>query len=82
MILCDREIRAAMDRGSLRLHPVPDPSLWTSTAIDSTLDGQIRQWKDPSKAGMQSVIVPSSKDFNYTEIAEKYTERIDYTKAG
>jgi dCTP deaminase len=82
MILCDREIRAAMDRGSLRLQPVPAPHLWTSTAIDLTLDGQIRRWKDPSKAGMESVIVPASKEFNYTKLADTHTETIDYTAVG
>lgn len=82
MILCDREIRAAIDRGSLSLQPLPPPQSWTSTAIDLTLDGQIRRWKDPSTSGMQSVVVPASKEFNYTELADRYTETIDYTKVG
>jgi len=82
MILCDREIRAAMDRQSLRIQPIPAPHLWTSTALDLTLDGQIRRWKDPSTAGMQSVIVPASKEFNFTELADKHTDTVDYTQVG
>jgi dCTP deaminase len=31
---------------------------------------------------MESVVVPASKDFNYTAIADKHTKRIDYTKVG
>ncbi len=38
MILSDREIEAILTHGLIRIHPVPDRKLWTSTAIDLTLD--------------------------------------------
>jgi dCTP deaminase len=36
VILSDREIQAALDRGSIRITPDPrsDSSLWSSTAVD------------------------------------------------
>ena len=38
MILSDREIEAALHYGHIRIEPRPAPELWTSTAIDLTLD--------------------------------------------
>ena len=47
MILSDREIAAALELGQIRIEPRPDPELWTSTAIDLTLDGVLLRWKEP-----------------------------------
>lgn len=43
MILSDREIRAAIEQGQIVIRPNPDPRHWTSTAIDLTLDSNIRK---------------------------------------
>ncbi|RUL89627.1 dCTP deaminase [Tautonia sociabilis] len=45
MILSDREIAAAIREGSLRIDPVPADHLWTSTAVDLTLDATLVRWK-------------------------------------
>jgi deoxycytidine triphosphate deaminase len=39
VILSDRKIRAALDRGSIRITPDPraDAGLWSSTAVDLRL---------------------------------------------
>ena len=46
MILSDREIEAALQYGQIRIEPRPAPELWTSTAIDLTLDHVLLRWKE------------------------------------
>lgn len=45
MILSDREIEAALDLNQIKIDPRPDKELWTSTAIDLTLDTVLLNWK-------------------------------------
>lgn len=82
MILCDREIRAAMARGSLTITPEPSPNSFSSTAVDLTLDTQIRLWKSPGGSGVESRICPGSPEFNYTAIADQHTQVIDIPETG
>ena len=46
MILSDREIKAALARGSIRITPDPraEPALWSSTALDLRLGEQLEIW--------------------------------------
>jgi len=74
MILSDREIQAAMRRESIQIAPTPTPKSWSSTAVDLRLDTQIRRWKPQSRAGMRQTVCPASPDFNYTELANEFTE--------
>jgi dCTP deaminase len=50
VILSDREIRAALERGSIRLTPDPraDASLWSSTAVDLRLGEPLNTWVFPA----------------------------------
>jgi hypothetical protein len=50
MILSDREVDAALDNVFIRIHPVPDRALWTSTAVDLTLDGVLLVWTPRASA--------------------------------
>lgn len=81
MILSDREIQAAIKRGLFRIDPFPLAKSWSSTAVDLGLDGQIRRWKDP-QGGMQQIVCPASSDFNYTKLADGYTEVFDIPTTG
>ena|SRR5579864_3656389 len=81
MILSDREIQAAIARGSLSIKPLPAPKSWTSTAVDLTLDKQIRQWKK-SRGGMKNTVCPGSADFDFTTLAADNTEEIEIPAAG
>src|SRR5258708_7087498 len=76
MILSDREIQAAMRRESIQIAPTPTPKSWSSTAVDLRLDTKIRRWKPQSRAGMRQTVCPASPDFNYTELANEFTEVI------
>jgi dCTP deaminase len=46
VILSDREIKAALERSSIRITPDPrtEPSLWSSTALDLRLGEQLGSW--------------------------------------
>jgi len=79
MILCDREIRAAMARGALRISPAPaaDSPHWSSTALDLTLDGELSRWVPPAAEGFEGgSFNPGSRRFNFKKIAERYCETI------
>lgn len=77
MILSDREIQAAIERGAIRIHPLPGQENWSSTALDLTLDATIQVWKPIGGAGATAVVDPSSPDFNVTELASLYTDTAD-----
>ncbi|HYT93892.1 MAG TPA: hypothetical protein VEL76_34555 [Gemmataceae bacterium] len=68
MILSDREIRAALDRGSVRLTPDPrqDGSVWSSTALDLRLDGQLAFWNPPAAGGGPTEVDPYHPDYDYS----------------
>jgi dCTP deaminase len=58
MILTDREIKIAVQRGLIRIEPEPDyDTALSSTAIDLTLDSSIIVFGDPI-AGVEQVLDP------------------------
>jgi dCTP deaminase len=77
MILSDREIQAALARGAFYIHPVPDATAWSSTALDLTLDKELRKWRDLSDGSIEAAVCPGSSTYNYTKLAAKHTESID-----
>jgi len=81
MILSDREILAALERGAVRITPRPDLSSerWSSTALDLTLDGNLRVWKKVGGTGAQNLIRPSEPEFNATSLADQYAVPADCT---
>jgi|WetSurMetagenome_2_1015567.scaffolds.fasta_scaffold153472_3 dCTP deaminase len=59
MILTDREIKIAVQRGLIKIEPEPDyDTALSSTAIDLTLDSNISVFKDPT-AGVEKILDPS-----------------------
>jgi len=82
MVLSDREIRAAIERKALLIVPDPPPEAWTSTAVDLTLDKELRRWKVLSDHGKESVIRPLSKNFNFTALAKENSEAFDISADG
>jgi dCTP deaminase len=85
MILSDREIRLAMERGLVGISPAPDADLWTSTAIDLRLDGQVRRWKEvKAQSGVKQTLCfrPADPEFNFSAIVEEYTEVIEIPDEG
>jgi dCTP deaminase len=65
VILSDREAMAALDSGAIHITPRPDASLFSSTAIDLTLDKNLLIWEpQPAALGAQPTIRPFGKSFN------------------
>ena len=89
MILSDREIAAALDHGQIFIKPRPTQDLWTSTAIDLTLDGVLMRWREAKakptgeKAGPLSVY-PARDGFNLKEMSEHsdLAERVPIPEEG
>jgi dCTP deaminase len=82
MILSDREILAAINRDFVRIVPRPDPAdadIWSSTALDLTLDGPLREWKPLGGGGVQSHIDPADPEFDATRIINDNATAVDCT---
>lgn len=62
MILRDREIRAALGR-QIYVFPEPsDPTMFSSSALDLTLDARLLIWKPgPSASGAENSIRPTAR---------------------
>ena len=88
MILCDREIKAAIDNAHIIISPRPDLRHWTSTAIDLTLDKTVRRWiKQPEELpnGQPGGLVrPHTKQFDIKTLVygSGYTETIEIGESG
>jgi dCTP deaminase len=81
MILSDREIAAAMERGSVRITPLPGPQAWSSTAVDLTLDGQVHRWKG-SPGVPPAVVSPGSAGFDFVQFAADQLETLEVPETG
>lgn len=75
MILSDREIQAAIERGAIRITPLPDVEHWSSTAIDLTLDDRLEVWNPPGVDAAPGGIDPARDDFSVTELASRFARR-------
>src|SRR5262245_45206663 len=82
MILSDREIRAALARGALRITPDPADDAWSSTALDLRLGKDLMLWRRPSGGGVESIVCPASPDFDYSYVRRTYSEEIQIPNSG
>jgi hypothetical protein len=65
VILCDREMSAALEARAIIIFPTPGPELFTSTALDLTLDKRLLIWDPQSQpTGSRPEIRPFGPDFN------------------
>lgn len=64
MILTDREIKIALQRGLIAIDPTPNENTaFSSTAVDLTLDKAIRVFNDGA-TGVEQIVDPHQKGFN------------------
>ena len=73
MILCDSEIRAALDGGQVVIDPPPPPENIQTTAVDLRLGREFRRWKSPQQ-GTVLTIDPADPDFSYPDISDEHLE--------
>ena len=76
MILSDREIRAALSRGALRITPHPASEAWSSTALDLRLSNDIILWKKPKVAGVEVPVSPFNPEYDFAALLRDHSERV------
>lgn len=81
MILTDREIRIALDRGSISIDPRPSLESYSSTSVDLVLGNTIRTFEKQPR-GIETVLNPSSKDYNFHEIVRHFTKNETISESG
>jgi dCTP deaminase len=74
MILTDREIKMALERGALIIDPRPDEHAFASTSVDLTLDPAFSDFRQ-SKKGVEITIDPALDGFDHDAAMEQVTER-------
>jgi dCTP deaminase len=82
MILSDRELRAALNRGAMRITPTPAPEAWSSTAVDLRLAKELVIWKRPGGGGVEAVVCPSSPEYDFEFVRRTYSEAQSIPAAG
>jgi len=73
-ILCDRDIRKALDEGQLEISPPPADECISTSAVDLRLSKEFRRWKLAERAGLEVVVDPSAEGYDFQAIAEEHTE--------
>lgn len=76
MILSDREIKAALARGALKITPEPPPAAWSSTALDLTLDRQLVLLRKTNVAGVPTPVSPADPDYRFDRLIEDFGEEV------
>lgn len=80
MILSDREIAEAMERGWVRITPSPgdlSAEVWSSTALDLRLDARLQVWRPPDPDGVRLVVDPCDVGFSATALASVHADEED-----
>jgi hypothetical protein len=83
VILSDREIRAALERGSIRRTPGAraDASLWSSTAVDLRLGEPITTWAFPPEEASRT-FVPGSPGYDLPALIAQFLQTAEKTDEG
>jgi dCTP deaminase len=83
VILSDREIRAALERGSIHITPDPrsDASLWSSTAMDLRLGEPLNTWVFPADEAPQR-FSPGDPAYDLPTLIARYLRPVAQTDDG
>jgi dCTP deaminase len=85
MILSDREIRLALQRGLLNIEPEPTMKAWSSAAVDLRLGAVLRRWKDMVNRpamGVEHRFRPAHPEFDFVEILNEFSEQFSIPAEG
>ncbi len=77
MILTDREIKIALEKGQIAIDPLPDEATsYQSTAVDLTLSPIVRIFKE----GVSGIhFDPGSEEYDYNKVIDMVTTREELT---
>jgi dCTP deaminase len=81
MILSDREIKAALTRGAIRITPNPPAEAWSSTAVDLHLASSLLLWKQPTK-GRKAMVDPNLPGFDVFVAQKQFGQKIEMQSSG
>jgi dCTP deaminase len=81
LILTDREIKIAIERGLIVIDPRPDSIAYASTSVDLTLDPILSEFKS-QRSGIETIIDPSNANFKDEEVLADITERLTMPEDG
>jgi dCTP deaminase len=81
LILTDREIQIAIERGLIDIDPRPTDKAFSSTSLDLTLDPTITEFKKP-KGGIETIIDPNHIDFSPETTLSEITHSVMLTDDG
>ncbi len=83
MILSDREIQAALERGSIRITPDPRSATegWSSTALDLRLDEPLSTWVFPAEESPR-YFSPGSPDYDLLALIAQFVRPVVKTDEG
>jgi dCTP deaminase len=73
MLLSDREIRSALERGAIWITPLPAVGAFSSTAVDLTLGADLDVWR-PGSVPDPSRLRPGAFEFNIAQVLKQLTE--------
>src|SRR6266542_3329786 len=76
MILCDTEIRAAIQHEQLTIRPMPPEEHFTTTAVDLTLGADFSRWK------AEEGLVYDLSRVKYPQIAARSLEKVPTDEEG
>jgi dCTP deaminase len=81
MILSDREIRLAIERGAIGLAPCPPPDSphWSPTTLDLTLDGELSIWGPLNSPTGNNIVDPVGPGFSSNQLIAQHTTPVDCT---
>ena len=80
MILTDREILIALERGLIIVNPPPEDSAFQSSALDLTLDSHIALVQEPNLS-IEKTIDPRAKGFNAEATMDELTDKRNISSA-
>jgi dCTP deaminase len=72
VILSDREIKLALERGLVRITPLPAARAWSSTAVDLGLASELTRWQPPTGRKRRLIFSPADADFNFQELVKTH----------
>ncbi len=86
MILCDREVDAALDQNRIVIDPRPSPAFMDSTTVDLRLDGTLDKWEFPiPKPGLgqgQNCFCPGNPNFKFSDLEREFAKPQTIPEAG
>lgn len=82
MILSDREIRAALVRGALRINPDPPADAWSSTAVDLRLAKEVIRWSKPTVGGVDVPVSPFSDKYDFPALLKDCSDKLEIPSDG